>query len=110
MAQGTPIECQAGVVCHIQGLRYFHDTTHSSLPLIPRPDSLIVDTSTTSGYAEYNQATYGAGFPLVLDTEPTVVPDQPEQEYTATGGVEIPGVDYTSDTYVNDIIDASEFY
>jgi hypothetical protein len=87
-----------------------YESNATSIAPIPRPDSLIVDTSTTSGYAEYNQATYGAGFPLVLDTEPTVVPDQPEQEYTATGGVEIPGVDYTSDTYDNDIIDASEFY
>ena len=74
---------------------------------IPRPDVLIEDSSTSSGYAEYNQNTNGEGFPLRLDTEPTAVIEPPEFDTTTViPGVEIPGVDYTYDTYDNDVIDA----
>jgi hypothetical protein len=65
----------------------------------PRPDSLIIDASTESGYAEYNQATDGAGFPLVLDSGIAAIPDIPIQNIDDDGeGVDIPGVDYTSRT------------
>lgn len=72
---------------------------------IPRPDVLIPDASTPSGYAEYNQNTNGDGFPLVIDKTPDTVVEPPEFDMaTIIPGVEIPGVDYTSDTYDNDVI------
>ena len=86
-----------------------YESNGTSIAPIPRPDSLIVDTSTTSGYAEYNQATYGAGFPQVSDA---AVADQVFEDIQTRmpGGFEIPGVDYTTDTYDGDDVDASEFY
>lgn len=77
---------------------------------IPRVDITVIDTSTSSGFAEYDQNTNGAGFPLVLDTEPTAVPTIPTTDIdTSDAGFEIPGVDYNTDTYDNEVIDASKY-
>ena len=76
----------------------------------PRPDVLIPDELTPSGFAEYNQDTNGAGFPLVIDIAQADEVVQPEEHYREDGGFSIPGVDYTTDTYDNDVIDASKYF
>jgi hypothetical protein len=83
----------------------------SAIAPIPRIDVRVLDTSTASGYAEYNQNTNGAGFPLQVDIEPEVVPVIPVQEIDRSDeGFEIPGVDYTTDTYNDEVIDASKYF
>lgn len=85
---------------------YNHDGT--AIEPIPRVDYRVEDSSTPSGFAEYDQNTNGAGFPLVIDAEQDIIIDevvQPEEVYSDDGqGVHIDGVDYSNDTYDNDII------
>ena len=82
---------------------------------IPRVDYAVVDSSTSSGYAEYNQNTNGEGFPLVVDAEQGViipVVEDEEEFYNDDGqGIQIPGVDYTTDTYGDsDVIDFAKYF
>lgn len=79
---------------------------------IPRIDVAVIDTSTSSGFAEYNQATYGADMPVVLDVEPEAVPEIPEDDIDTTDfGYEIDGLDYSSDVFTDkDIIDFAKYF
>lgn len=80
-----------------------YEANGTAIAPIPRPDTLIKDDTTSSGYAEYNQATYGAGFPQISDA---AVADQVYEDIQTRlpSGFFIPGVDYSTDTYDNDII------
>jgi hypothetical protein len=89
-----------------------YDADGTAIAPIPRIDVRVIDTSTSSGFAEYDQNTNGAGFPLKLDLEPEAVPEIPEDEIDDEDfGFEIPGVDYSTLIYGStDIIDPSKFF
>ena len=76
-----------------------YEADGTAIAPIPRADILIPDTSTASGYAEYDQATYGAGFPVVVDTSPDAVPEIPEDN-----------IDTSDFGYVVQLEDISQYF